>query len=275
MHGIGQQFKGEQVLHGEWCPALRDGVTRAGGALEPQDVRCVFYGDVFRPPGRPLSVGIPPYTAADVDEEFERQLLLEWWAEAARTDSRVVDPGSRTLARVPAGVQAALRALSTSRFFSGIAVRMLVFDLKQVRRYLLDEEVRSRVHERIVTAMDKDTRVVVGHSLGSVAAYETLADHPAWPVRSLVTLGSPLGVSFIRDRLTARHPGGWPGGVERWTNIADSGDVVALRKALGGLFGGADKRVHDVEVNNGAHAHHVQPYLTSLEAGRAIVSGLQ
>lgn len=275
VHGIGQQFKGEQVLHGEWCPALRDGVGRAGGTLEADDVRCVFYGDVFRPPGRPLSVGVPPYTAADVDEEFERELLLAWWAEAARTDPGVVDPGSRTLARVPRGVQAALRALSTSRFFSGLAVRMLIFDLKQVRRYLMEEDVRAEVQDRLAAAVDEDIRVVVGHSLGSVVAYEALAAHRTWPVRSLVTLGSPLGVSFVQDRLTNQQPRAWPGPVEQWTNIADSGDVVALRKALGGLFGGDDRQLRDVEVHNGAHAHNVQPYLTAVETGRAILSGLR
>ncbi|MEV0642117.1 hypothetical protein AB0I77_45825 [Streptomyces sp. NPDC050619] len=283
VHGIGQQFKGERVLHGEWCPALRDGVGRAGGTLGADDVRCLFYGDVFRPPGRPLSVGVPPYTAADVDDDFERELLLAWWAEAARTDPGVVDPDSRTLARVPRGAQAALRALSTSRFFSGLAVRMLVFDLKQVRRYLMDEDVRAEIQDRLATAVDADTRVVVGHSLGSVVAYEALAAHRTWPVRSLVTLGSPLGVSFVQDfvqgfvhdRLPSGQPGRWPGSVEQWTNIADSGDVVALRKDLGGLFGGDDRRVRDVEVHNGAHAHNVQPYLTAVETGRAILSGLR
>jgi hypothetical protein len=31
----------------------------------------------------------------------------------------------------------------------------------------------------------------VGHSLGSVAAYEALCAHPQWPVRALATLGPP------------------------------------------------------------------------------------
>ena len=43
---------------------------------------------------------------------------------------------------------------------------------------------------------------MVGHSLGSVVAYEALCAHPEWPVRALVTLGSPLGIrNLIFDRL--------------------------------------------------------------------------
>ncbi|WP_405730611.1 hypothetical protein OG607_31260 [Streptomyces sp. NBC_01537] len=275
VHGVGQQFKGERVLHAQWCPALRDGVDRAGGALGPDDVRCVFYGDVFRSPGRPLSVGVPLFTAADVDKGFEQELLLAWWAEAARTDPGVVDPDARTLARTPRGVQAALRALSASRFFSGLAIRMLIFDLKQVRLYLMDEDVRNEIQGRLAAAVDEETRVVVGHSLGSVVAYEGLAANKTWPVRSLVTLGSPLGVSFIHERLAERRPGTWPGSVEEWTNIADSGDVVALHKALAGRFGQPGRQVNDVAVHNGAHAHDVRPYLTSAETGRAVLSGLR
>ena len=60
------------------------------------------------------------------------------------------------------------------------------------------------------------------------------------------------------------------GGVARWSNIADSGDVVALTKKLAPLFGDVD----DVLVHNGSHAHDVSPYLTAIESGQAIVAGL-
>jgi hypothetical protein len=55
VHGIGQQHKGTETLAAEWAAALRDGVRRAGGKRQlprRSDIMCVFYGDVFRPPGR-------------------------------------------------------------------------------------------------------------------------------------------------------------------------------------------------------------------------------
>jgi hypothetical protein len=39
--------------------------------------------------------------------------------------------------------RAALRQLSRSPFFAGVALRALVFDLKQVRRYLLERTART------------------------------------------------------------------------------------------------------------------------------------
>jgi hypothetical protein len=62
-----------------------------------------FFGDLFRPPGNLLAVGDPRYTAVDVEEGFEEELLLAWWYAAAESDERVVAPGADTLARTGEG----------------------------------------------------------------------------------------------------------------------------------------------------------------------------
>ena len=59
--------------------------------------------------------------------------------------------------------------------------------------------------------------------------------------------------------------------MEAWTNVADAGDVVALVKDLRPLFG---PKVACYLVDNGSHAHAVQPYLTAAETGAAIAVGL-
>jgi pimeloyl-ACP methyl ester carboxylesterase len=274
---------GEDSLARVWVPALRDGMRRSGWSEVQLPVddefRCAFYGDLFRPAGRRLAVGDPWLTAADATD-FDRELLMAWWRGAAQSDQRVVHPDARTLARTPGSVQAALRALSGSAFFAGLAERVMLFDLQQVRCYMTDPEVRRAAQDRVAEAVAGDTRVVVGHSLGSVVAYEALCAHPEWPVRALVTLGSPLGIrNLIFDQLVPRPvagdsgelQGAWPGAAESWVNVADAGDVVALVKDLRPLFGmGVDCYL----VDNGSHAHDVKPYLTAAETGAAIAAGL-
>src|SRR5262249_10268169 len=146
----------------------RSGCTDAQ-LLGDEQIRCVLYGDLFRPAGRRLGMGDPWLTAADATD-FEEELLLAWWRRAAESDPRVVHPDARTLARAPGSVQGALRALSGSAFFAGLAERAMLFDLQQVRRYMTDLEVRRAVQDRIAAEVAEDTRVVVGHSLGSVVA---------------------------------------------------------------------------------------------------------
>jgi pimeloyl-ACP methyl ester carboxylesterase len=129
-----------------------------------------------------------------------------------------------------------------------------------------------------VTALiGPETRVVVAHSLGSVVAYEALcalSQRGGHGVRALVTMGSPLGIGMIFDRLDPAPglTGCWPGGEQLvWTNMVDHGDVVALEKDLRPRFG---ERMAGHVVFNGSHAHAATNYLTDRRTGTAIRRGL-
>jgi hypothetical protein len=275
VHGIAQQFVGEHLLHSAWLPALRDGLGRAGVDLPSvDDLKCAFYGDLFRKKGT-KALGDVPYDASDVTE-WEQDLLEMWWREAALVEPQVPGPDAQTKLRTPRIVQRALNALSNSKFFGSLAERVLIGSLKQVRSYLDDEAIRGAIQQRVSEKVKSDIRVIVGHSLGSLVAYEVLCQNPDWHIDVFVTLGSPLGIRrLIFDRLRpapVNDIGVWPRCVRSWTNIADGGDVVALEKKLARWFG---KRVRDELIYNGAKAHDVSPYLTAEETGRAIAGGLR
>jgi hypothetical protein len=111
-----------------------------------------------------------------------------------------------------------------------------------------------------------------------VVAYETLCDekyNADWDVHMLVTLGSPLGMrAVVLDRLCPRPEGRrarWPGRLRAWTNVADSTDIVAVVRDLSPAFGDG---VTDVLVHNGSHMHDATRYLTAVETGRAVATGL-
>jgi hypothetical protein len=277
VHGIAQQFRGAHTLRERLLPALCDGVALAGGEIDGTDVGFAAYGALFRPAAEVLAPA-PYYDAEDIAEGYEQELLMSLWRRAAEVDSRVAGPDEEVLARTPVWARRALAALSRSRFLSGVAERAFIGDLKQVRAYFCDPGVREAAHIALESLIDPGTRVVVAHSLGSVVAYEALAAHPEWPVRSLVTLGSPLGLAnLVFHRLRpAPDPGppmrgAWPGTVEQWTNIADSGDVVAGVEDLRPLFG---DRLRQIRVHNGSNAHDLRPYLSERLTGQAVLAGL-
>ncbi|NEC19682.1 hypothetical protein [Streptomyces parvus] len=287
IHGIGKQYLGELTLHRGIAPALLDGLSRAGHhTLTAKDIRVAFYGHCFRNPsgttpkgGQAALRGGAEAGRFQTEGRFETELLLAWWQEAARLEpDRVPAPLKGAKAPVPVTAQRVLRALSRSRFLTRAGDRFLLGVLRQVRSYLGEREVRERVQAEIAAAVEPDTRVIVGHSLGSVVAYEALCAHPEWPVRTLVTVGSPLGIPrLVFDRLTPGPVGGrgtWPGGIHRWTNICDRYDVVALAKELAPLFTGGPATVDDVLVDNGWQAHTVEHHLTAEQTGRAIAIGL-
>jgi hypothetical protein len=233
VHGIGQQYLGPRSMHIAVGAAVVDGVRLASGpapAFTEADVGVALYGDWFRRPGRK---GEPLLTADDVVDPFEKELLAAWWRAASEDEPRRV-PAPDTVgakAPTPVSVQRALDALSSSRFFAGVSDRFLIGVLHQVRRYLTEPRTRTFVLDRVVACVGADTAVLIGHSLGSVVAYEALCAHPEWPVRALVTFGSPLGIrNLVFDRLIPAPIDGrghWPGAGRSWTNVCDRHDVVA------------------------------------------------
>lgn len=275
VHGIAQELKGLAQLHDEWWPALSDGLTLAKTSIPAEGLVCPSYGHLFRPAGS-VRAQRTYYTANHIDDG-EAELLGLIWQEAARVDQSVRSPDAEVRASTPKSVQAALGALARSRFFAGLAESVFIGALKQVTGYLRDPWVRDEAQKSVDAVVGPETRVLVGHSLGSVVAYEALHrfdGRPNWAnVRTLVTLGSPLGIpNIIFDRLVPKpSTGGRSRRVDRWSNISDDGDVVALIKRLRPLFGDP---VVDFRIDNGAKAHDVKPYLSAIETGRAIAAGL-
>ena len=208
-----------------WSGPLRSGVALAQGPeLTDADIAMAFYGSLFR---KKLSKGgtDPLYTAINIQDEDEVALLQAWSQAVAAPGTG----GDVTKARSPGSVQAALRALSKGPFFSGVAEHLMIADLKQVTRYMRDAELRAEIQACVRAAIEPDTRVVLGHSLGSVIAYEVLAASPELNVRTLVTLGSPLGIpKVIFDRL-APPPAG---GMGAWPGMCGSGTTSPIRAML-------------------------------------------
>ena len=279
IHGIGQQMEGENTLRAGLFPALRDGMSRGGVDVSPEDVSFASYGEVFRPASEFLAP-TAYYDEFDVESGYEEQLLIALWRRAAESDETILPPDEEVLLSAPSIVRRALAAISKSPFLANVAERSFIGDLKQVRMYFCNSDLRAKVQDRVATAITKDTRVIVAHSLGSVVAYEVLCSRPYWPVRALVTLGSPLGVrNLIFDRLQPRPTtdvatgqliGLWPP-VSMWTNIADETDIVAAVEDLRPLFG---NKLRQIRVHNAPKVHDMRSYLTDSLTGYSISAGL-
>jgi pimeloyl-ACP methyl ester carboxylesterase len=148
--------------------------------------------------------------------------------------------------------------------------------LTQVTRYLTDDEIRAYAQQQVLDAIGDDTRLVVGHSLGSVVAYEALhhANHPT----ALLTLRSPLGLrTVVYDRLRPK-PSHVPPTVIRWDNLVDRDDLVAAHLDLAPYFlpatGSTVAPVTAPALDNGAKPHDALHYLTKKTTGRIITDAL-
>lgn len=279
IHGIAQQFRGGYELGRVWYDAVRDGLVAAGhgptaDALAPTGIRVAFFGNLFRPPGT-MAAQEPPFSAGDVKPGLERDLLTTFFQAAVAQDPSLGMPeGAMGPGR--AAVQIMLDRLVRSATFAQIAPRAFIGSLKQVTAFLIDPTVKQYVLARVREQISPDTRVIIGHSLGSVIAYEYLCHDRPISVELLVTLGSPLGIpNVVFDKLSPAPAGGagaWPGTLAAWVNVADADDIVALRKDLAPLFPGITpgQSVTDRLVDNGGKPHAIDRYLNTRQTGSAL-----
>ena len=106
--------------------------------------------------------------------------------------------------------------------------------LKEAHDYLFNKDgVRDKIRSRVLDAFDKvesGSRIVLaGHSLGTIIAYDVLTGVENCPeVHGLLTLGSPLGIDEVQDKLTWSREQGFPKKLrDSWVNVYDPYDVVS------------------------------------------------
>lgn len=96
--------------------------------------------------------------------------------------------------------------------------------------YKVQDEVRKRFGADL-GAVDGGPHVVVAHSLGSVIAYDCLKRVAnTKKVDMLITIGTPLGMSEIQDKMKPEwtKDDGYPGELPRWVNVVDRLDPVCV-----------------------------------------------
>ncbi len=121
---------------------------------------------------------------------------------------------------------------------------------KETRRYFhntndIAHEIRSLLKKTLRQAWEHQQRIMlIGHSLGSVIAYDTLwelSHQEEYPgkVDMFLTIGSPLGMHYVQRRIQGHDREGlehYPTIIRRWVNVASVGDVTALDRAISDDF---------------------------------------
>lgn len=313
------------AIRRRWLQALNTGLHDAGRPPIPDaaPVLFPFYGNAFRDavaeredsgPGPDLarwSTGEP--LPADVQAVCEVKAgLVHDVTEHLRFDpaSASLHPaslhpaaGEPTARGVPAGVgrpwweldellrvpwlRAALQFLAER---AGVSARVIEEYFTDVAYYLGCAEVRQTVLAIVERALADvpigEPVVVVGHSLGSVVAYDALIRGAQGRTIALVaTTGSPLGLPVVQRHLLGGAGAGpvpvpavVPVRRSAWVNGYDVRDVVAILNPLAPrLEQAVTGQIRDVRVNAGDEPHAVIGYLENAAVaepvGRAVHSG--
>ena len=166
-------------------PEIADRLYRLRSGPDGIDTRMAFYGDLFLRGGQQ---GVEPEELSGPELALAEELAMEW---TARATSRSADEKSRRAASqelallqqtageeqgARAAARSAINGLARIRWFApfgmGFASRFVMRSLTQVTRYLSDDSLREQALARVHALLTPGTQVMIGHSLGSVVAFE-------------------------------------------------------------------------------------------------------
>lgn len=238
IHGRAQQKKDAQALKREWIAAWREGLSKQNLQLPiPEtDIRFPYYGDTLddlvggKDPAEAAKVIIRG-PASQTERDFIRDVLEEVRKKAQITKAEVdAEIPAQVKERGPLNwpwVRAILKVIDRKvPFGSSTAIALFTRD---VFAYLTRSGISTEIDSGVQAAIQpNEPTVVVAHSLGSVVAYNILrreGEQRQWKIPLFVTVGSPLGVTRIRQGLA---PTKYPACAGEWFNAMDDGDVVAL-----------------------------------------------
>ena len=273
IHGMRQEGLLTADLLGAWQDSLYDKWDQLG--LERPDVEpeMPYYGDVLDQLTRGLQDGgqVIGRGGPGGGPSRTQEAMIREFAEAnGISDTEVrAELGREVVARGPANwewVQAIGRVLEKRvPLFRKIGVSLIV----QVDAYLNRPHVTQAVDEVVAPFLERGPVVVVSHSLGTIVAFRLLRNANVGAVPLLVTLGSPLGINAVKDRI--RPPKlARPSQVAHWLNGVDQRDFVALYAKLdGSSFCAGIENIDDIH-NRHEDAHSIIDYLADERIASAI-----
>jgi hypothetical protein len=281
VHGRSQQGLDPVNLKATWLETLRRGAVKLNRSLPAElDVAFPYYGDKLDEFARqfdlPLTTDIQARgTANDEFLQFQAEIAEAMRKRAGITDAEIdYEYGNNPRPRGPQNwewVQAIIRTID--RYGGGTSQATIEMFMRDVFLYTTRAGVRDEI-DRIVRATVNDTpSVVIGHSLGSVVAYNVLRTDPRrLTVPSFVTVGSPLAIRAVRDQL---RPIGFPAVAASWYNAFDTRDVVALYPLDAANFpiNPAIKNYAGVQ-NSTPNRHGIIGYLDDADVAKHILDAL-
>jgi len=286
IHGRAQEFKDASALKAEWIGAWEKGLAKSGLTLPlpESEIRFPYYGQTLHD----LVEGVPADEMARVivrgddssveQEAFCQELLREVCTRFGISDSQLRElTDDDTIEKGVLNwkwVQTVLKGIDT--YVPGGSSGSVALFTNDVYEYLDNAGFAGIIDQGVRSAFDPALEtVVVSHSLGTVVAQNVLNQYgtsDGWKIPLHVTVGSPLAVTVIKQRLAPiKHPAC----VGEWFNARDPNDVVALYPLDAGHYPVTPSIENKSDVDNHTdNQHGIVGYLDDAVVARRIHDAL-
>lgn len=285
IHGLGNKPPYKTMLQW-WIKSMKEGFFVYGYPLYSIHFELVFWADIVYPVLLDLKTTnkkdptfeAEPYIRAVKYEQNQPNLIkrkmldfLEKKMDKAFSDARMSHK---------------LETLSSAlihNFFHDLEV---YFSEKQINGRNAKEMIQERLI-RVLRKHQNDRILLISHSMGTIVAFDVLNQYSELSVDTLVTVGSPLGLPFIKEKFmptlskesslapmvkapdTVQHS---------WYNLSDLDDKVAVNYNLADDYAANSKGIgvtdlvvlNNYEINGQKNHHKIFGYLRTPEMANII-----
>ena len=237
-----------EILREGWIGALQEGLRRNHGLdidVDHLGFELVYWADWL---------GVAPYGPGEDPEPYieaegtgSLPVYRNRWRDHVLTEALDV-------ASAPVDWADSQRSLDALKRYIGLdelAMQFLKVRVADLAEYYGDPDRRAQLRQKLRDALrsNRGKRIMlIAHSMGSIVAYDVLRDLgkqiPEFEVSHFVTIGSPLGMPYVLHKIREENASiRTPSVVQRWTNLADRRDPVAVDVHLADEFEPNDRGV--------------------------------
>jgi len=248
IHGLGNKPP-KYLLEEWWRLSINEGLKKIKSHFAEYDFKLVYWADSLHPD--PLN----PY-----EDDEDSELYLSEKYEPATKEKKVKSNGykenfinffkkqrDKILFNETLHVKfPSLTDLIIKHFFKDLDIYLTQQCVEENKSDCLAQDIiRNKLADILQRHKDKDI-LLIAHSMGTIVAYEVLIDvEDEINIDSLITIGSPLGVPFIFEKL--KNDGSIVAGEGRklrtpeniltgWKSFADLDDKIARSADMSKLF---------------------------------------
>lgn len=264
IHGLGNKPP-KDILEKWWKSAIEEGFKKSGKTIAPYKFEMVYWADLmYEKPKDPA--------ITDKEDPF---FLKEKYTPSPENFVQEVHPKrKKILDFITKQLDSLFLNEDYSLNYTTITDTILQRYFKDLDIYYKEKcddnnqtdcEIKKIIRKRtvdLISKYSKDEILVIGHSMGSIIAYDVLSfSIPNIPIDTFITMGSPLGIPIVKSKIAAEREFNHldktrlttPATVVRnWYNFSDIEDKVAIDYQLADDFSTNQNQVKpiDFEVTN-------------------------
>jgi hypothetical protein len=248
IHGLGNKPE-KTILEQWWKMAIDEGLKKLGQPLKPYVFELVYWADLMY--DKPLDL--------EINDKASPYYLLQKYTPSVKNLFKEDHPNRKKI------LDFLTKQLDSIFLNEDFTLNYTYLTDTILQRYFKDLdiyykekckdedeqkcEIKKVIRHRTKTIIEKykkDEILIIGHSMGSIIAYDVLSfSEPATLVNTFITIGSPLGIPIVKSKIAKELEQNHfnklqlttpPTVVKNWFNFSDIEDKVAIDYQLGDDF---------------------------------------